>query len=340
MSDFPKSGEFPKSGDFPKFVEFHEEGPREGFQIETRIHPIESRVRLIDMLSDTGLKRIQVGSFVNPQKVPQMADTAELFKRIKRAPGVRYTGLWLNDKGFRKALSAHAVDIDPRLLLYPSDTFSRQNNNASSAEMRQKQREWVKLYKEAGFAVDAAYVMTAFGCNFEGEIPRERVLDDFRFVIDLAAEEGIPVPTLVIADTMGWGNPESVRRMIGDVRNLAPTARIAMHLHDTRGLGVANVHAALSMGVDLFESSVAGLGGCPFAGHSHARAAGNVCTEDAVFLCHELGIETGIDLDKLIEASRYAEEIIGQPLMGRVMHSGGLDKYRRRHPIGRDHLIG
>ncbi len=315
--------------DFPKFVEFREEGPREGFQIEKKIYSIEERVQLIDMLSDTGLKRIQVGSFVNPQKVPQMADTAELFKRIKRVSGVRYTSLWLNDKGFRKALAAHRVDVDPRLLFYPSDTFSRKNNDASSMEMRDKQREWVKLYKEDGYAVETAYVMTAFGCNFEGQIPQDRVLDDFRFILDLCAEENIPLPILVVADTMGWGNPESVKRMIGALKDLAPGARIGMHLHDTRGLGIANVHAALSMGVDMFESSVAGLGGCPFAGHGHARAAGNVCTEDAVFLCHELGIATGVDLDKLIAASAYAENIIGSPLMGRVMHSGGLDKYRK-----------
>ncbi|MBC7282053.1 hydroxymethylglutaryl-CoA lyase [Hoeflea sp.] len=315
--------------DFPKFVEFREEGPREGFQIEKKIYPIEERVDLIDLLSDTGLKRIQVGSFVSPKYVPQMADTGTLFQRIKRVPGVNYTALWLNDKGFRKALTAHEVDIDPRLLFYPSDRFSRENNNASSMEMREKQREWVRLYKAEGLTVDAAYVMTAFGCNFEGEIPQERVLDDFRFILDLCADENIPVPILVVADTMGWGNPEAVKRMIGKLRNMAPEARIGMHIHDTRGLGIANVYAALSMGVDMFESSIAGLGGCPFAGHGHARAAGNVSTEDAVFLCQELGIETGIDLDKLIIAAQKAETIIGAPLMGRVMHTGGLDKYRK-----------
>ena len=171
--------------------------------------------------------------------------------------------------------------------------------------------------------------MAAFGCNFEGNIPQERILDDFRFILNLAAEEEIPVPDLILADTMGWGNPDSVKRMIGALRNLAPEARIGMHIHDTRGLGIANLQAALSMGVDLFDSSVAGLGGCPFADHGSSRAAGNVCTEDAVFLCHELGIETGIDLDRLIIASRRAEAIISAPLMGRVMHSGGLDKYRK-----------
>lgn len=283
------------------------------------------------MLSETGLNRIQVGSFVSPQYVPQMADTGELFLRIKRVPGVRYTSLWLNETGFRKALTAHDVDIDPRLLFYPSDTFSRKNNNASSLEMREKQREWLKVYKSEGLRLDAAYVMTAFGCNFEGEIPQERVLDDFRFVLDLCAEEDVPVPILVIADTMGWGNPEAVKRMIGALREMAPNARIGMHIHDTRGLGLANVYAALSMGVDMFESSIAGLGGCPFAGHGNARAAGNISTEDAVFLCHELGIETGIDLEKLILAAKKAEQIIGAPLMGRLMHSGSLDKYRRKN---------
>ena len=317
--------------DFPKFVEIREEGPREGFQIEKKIHPIEERIELIDLLSDTGLKRIQVGSFVSPKYVPQMADTGQLFERIKRVEGVDYTALWLNDKGFRKALTAHKVDIDARLLFYPSDTFSRQNNNASSMEMREKQREWVRLYQAENLTVDAAYVMTAFGCNFEGEIPQDRVLDDFRFIIDLCEEENTPLPILVIADTMGWGNPEAVKRMIGDLREMAPTARIGMHIHDTRGMGIANMYAALSMGVDMFESSIAGLGGCPFAGHGHARAAGNVCTEDAVFMCHELGIETGIDLDKLILAAQKTEEIIGVPLMGRVMHTGGLDKYRNKN---------
>jgi len=315
--------------DFPKFVEIREEGPREGFQIEPKVYPIEERVELINLLSDSGLKRIQVGSFVSPKYVPQMADTGTLFEKIKRVPGVEYTALWLNDKGFRKALTAHNVDIDPRLLFYPSNTFSQKNNNATSMEMREKQRELVKMYKEEGHEVDSVYVMTAFGCNFEGNIPQSRVLEDFQFVLDLCKDEDIPVPILTIADTMGWGNPEAVKRMIGAVRDLAPDARVGMHIHDTRGMGIANMYAALSMGVDMFETSIAGLGGCPFAGHGAARAAGNVCTEDAVFMCHELGIETGIDLNKLILAAVKTEEIIGEPLMGRVMHSGGLDKYRK-----------
>lgn len=313
----------------PKFVEFREEGPREGFQIEKEIYPIEQRVELIDLLSETGLKHIQVGSFVSPKYVPQMADTGELFERIKRKEGVHYTALWLNDKGFRKTLTVKNPHIDPRLLFYTSNTFSLENNNATADEMRERQRDWIALYKEHGYGVESAYVMTAFGCNFEGEIPRERVLDVFRWIKNICEEMEIALPNLFIADTMGWGNPETVKRMIDDVREIAPEARIGMHIHDTRGLGIANVYAAICAGVDLFESSIAGLGGCPFASHGSSRSAGNVSTEDAVFLCHELGIETGIDLDKLIVAAKKAEEIIGEPLMGRVMHSGGLDKYRK-----------
>lgn len=314
--------------DFPTFVEFREEGPREGFQIEPTIHPIEQRAAFIDALSETGLKRIQVGSFVNPTVVPQMADTPELFARINRAKDVEYTALWLNERGFRKALTVPGIHIDARLLFYASDAFSRHNNNCSADVMRDRQRDWMTLYRDCGFTVDSAYVMAAFGCNFEGAVPRDRVIDTFRWILDLCEEFGVPVPNFILADTMGWGTPEEVKRLVAAVRELAPSARIGMHIHDTRGLGLANLYAALSMGVDLFESSVAGLGGCPFAGHGNRRAAGNVCTEDAVFLCHEMGIETGIDLEKLIDAAQLAQKVLDAPLMGRVMHSGGLDAYR------------
>jgi len=313
---------------FPKFVEIREEGPREGFQIETKIYPIEQRAELINLLSETGLKRIQVGSFVSPKYVPQMADTAELFNLIKRKPGINYTGLWLNKRGFLQALEANNVDMDPRLLFYTSDEFSKKNNNCTAREMREAQKDWIKLYKANGYEAESAYVMTAFGCNFEGKILPERVLEEFQWIVDTCKETNSPLPNLIIADTMGWGNPETVKAMISAVQKIAPQGRIGMHLHDTRGTGIANVYAAMSMGVDLFETSIAGLGGCPFAGHGHTRAAGNVTTEDVVYLCQELGIETGIDLDKLIVAALKVEEIIGSPLMGRVMHSGGLEKYR------------
>ena len=314
--------------DLPKFVEFREEGPREGFQMEREGFSLAERAGLIDALSATGLKRIQVGSFVSSKAVPQMADTAELFQSIKRVPDVRYTALWLNEKGFHLAHNTPHVDLEPNLLFYTSEKFSQSNNNCSTAEMRAKQARWLDLYLDAGLKPDSAYVMTAFGCNFQGEISLERVLEEFRFVIDLCAENGCEIPSLILADTMGWANPVEMKRRIGAVRELAPDARIGLHLHDTRGLGIANVHAAFEMGVDLFDSSIAGLGGCPFASHGDRTASGNISTEDSVFLAHELGIETGIDLDLLIDAARLAEKIIGRQLTGRVMHSGSLSKYR------------
>ena len=313
---------------FPKFVEFREEGPREGFQIEKTIYPIEQRAELIDLLSETGLKRIMVGSFVSPKYVPQMADTAELFARIKRTPGVEYSTMWLNEKGFLNGLAAKDAHINPMLLYYTSDAFCRRNNNCTMVEMAERQKSWIALYKQHGYEVETAGITTAFGCNFQGEIPLSQVLDVVRELMRLCEETDTKVPTLSIADTMGWANPEAVKRMIDGLRGLLPETRIGMHFHDTRGLGIANLYAALEMGIDLFDSAIGGLGGCPFGGFGNIRAAGNIATEDSVFLCHEMGIETGLDLDKLIVAATKAEEIIGVQLMSRVLHSGGLNRFR------------
>jgi isopropylmalate/homocitrate/citramalate synthase len=314
--------------DLPKFVEFHEEGPREGFQIEPVSYPLNRRAALIDSLSETGLKQIQVGSFVSPKVVPTMADTAELFGAIKRRDGVEYTALWLNKKGFMLAGEAPRVHMDTRLLFYTTDAFSQANNNCSATEMRDRQAEWLDLYLQQGLAPASAYIMTAFGCNFGGPVPIGAVTDLVQWIIDLCAARDVPLPVIYLADTVGWANPEDMKRRIGMVRELAPEARIGLHLHDTRGLGAANVYAALQMGVDLFDASVAGLGGCPFAGHGSARSAGNICTEDMVFLCQEMGIDTGIDLDALIDSALLAEDIIGRPLNGRIMHAGSLARYR------------
>ncbi len=313
---------------FPKFVQFNEEGPREGFQIERTIYPLEQRAALIDRLSETGLTRIQVASFVSPKVVPAMADAGELFTVIRPAPGVRHTALWLNRKGFEAAAALPQVDLDPRLMFYTTDAFSRRNNNRTAAAMRDEQADWLDLYLDRGLGLETAYIMTAFGCNFAGPVPIAAVTDLVRWIVDLCADRGVELPQIFLADTVGWANPEDLKRRVAAVRELVPEARIGLHLHDTRGLGAANVYAALEMGVDLFDASVAGLGGCPFAGHGDHGAAGNICTEDMVFLCHELGIETGVDLEKLIEAARFAETVIGRPLAGRIMHSGTLDAYR------------
>jgi hydroxymethylglutaryl-CoA lyase len=318
--------------DRPKFVEFREEGPREGFQIEKRVYPLADRVALVEALAETGLKYIQVASFVSPKHVPQMADAEQLFAAIRRRPGVHYAGLWLNEKGFERARRTPNVDLSAKLSLYASDAFARRNNGCSAEEMKERQRRWMDLYAEAGLPIDNALVMAAFGCNYEGEIPPARVVELARWTDALCREYGQKLPRFFLADTMGWANPDTVRRLVGMVREALPEVRIGLHLHDTRGLGAANVLAALEMGVDLFDSSVAGLGGCPFASHGDSTAAGNICTEDMVFLCHELGIETGIDLEALIECGRMAERIIGRKLAGHLIHSGSLTAYRRAHP--------
>jgi len=253
-----------------------------------------------------------------------MADVSELFAAIVKRPGTRYTALWLNDNGFERARSCDQVDLDGKLMFYNTEPFSQRNNNCSVAGMRERQLGWLDRYIALGIPVEKAYVITAFGCNLGGAVPLSVVTDHIRWLVDACADRGVSLPAVYLADTMGWAHPEEIKRRIGAVREIVPDARIGLHLHDTRGVGGANVYAALQMGVRLFDSSVAGLGGCPFAGHKHGGAAGNICTEDMVFMCQELGIETGIDLELLIEAARLAERIIGRALSGHVMHSGSL----------------
>src|SRR5437016_4331041 len=171
-------------------------------------------------------------------------------------------------------------------------------------------------------------ITPAFGCNFEGDIPVERVIALTQQLHAIAAENGAALKYILLADTMAWATPHSIKRVLGAVRERFPDMEFALHLHDTRGMGIANAYAGLEMGVTRYDSSVAGLGGCPFAGHR--GAAGNVCTEDFVFMCHEMGIETGIDLEALIDCAQLAEEIVAHPLPGSVMKGGSLSRLRAR----------
>ncbi len=314
--------------DLPKAVRINEEGPREGFQIEPGPIPTARKVELIDALSETGLEQIQVASFVNPKKVPGMADAEEVVRLFKRKPGVRYTALWLNDKGLERAIATGRLDIAGNLPLTASEKFLMRNQNRTMAENVKALHETVAMYKKYNVPVHRGSVMAAFGCNFEGDIPPARVVDLVQQIFDIAAEHGLEIRDISLADTMGWATPASIRRVVGAVRERFPHVRINLHLHDTRGMGIANAYAGLEMGVDSFDASVGGLGGCPFA--AHKGAAGNVCTEDFVFMCEEMGIETGIDLDRLIEAALLAEQIVGHPLPGSVMKGGSLSALRRR----------
>ena len=312
--------------DLPKSVAINEEGPREGFQIEKGPIPTARKIELIDALSETGLKQIQVVSFVSPKAVPQMADAEEVVAGFRKKPGVRYTALWLNDKGLARALATKRLDIKGSLSLTASEKFLKRNQNRTLAENSTAQHGIIGMYKEHGVAVDHGSIMAAFGCNFEGDIPVRALLDVIQEMLEIAEEHQIKIKTISLADTMAWATPAAIKRVVGAVRERFPELKINLHLHDTRGMGIANAYAGLEMGVASFDAAVAGLGGCPFA--AHAGAAGNVSSEDLVFMCEEMGIETGIDLEKLIEAARLAEDIVGHPLPGSVMKGGSLKRLR------------
>jgi len=184
----------------------------------------------------------------------------------------------------------------------------------------------MEMYKAHGVNVRRGAVMAAFGCNFAGDIPVETVLATIAQAKDIAGAHGFRLEEIMLADTMAWATPLSIKRTLGAIRDKYPDMRLNLHLHDTRGLGLANAAAGLEMGVDMFDACVGGLGGCPFAGHK--GAAGNVCTEDLAFMCEEMGIDTGLDLDKLIACAKLAEDIVGRPLPGSVMRGGGLKRLR------------
>jgi len=312
----------------PKRIHIVEEGPREGFQIEKGPIATARKIELIDALSKTGLDRIQIVSFVDPRRVPGMADAEDVVRGITPQPGVAYTGLWLNDRGFERAVATKRLDIRGNIVLCGSETFLKRNQNRTCAEQLAAQEMLVQRYQALGYKVERGLIMASFGCNFEGDIPVARIVDLAGQILALAERYGIELDYLSLADTMAWATPEAIRRVVGAVRERFPEVELALHLHDTRGMGIANAYAGIEMGIAHFDAAVAGLGGCPFAGH--AAAAGNVCTEDLVFMCNEMGIETGIDLEALIECARLAEDIVGHPLPGSVMKGGSLKPLRAR----------
>jgi len=314
--------------DLPSSVVFHDHGPREGFQIENRRFPLARRVALIEAIAAAGVPRIQCASFVKPELVPNMADAAELFAVLNKRPDIRYTALALNPWGFEQALKVPQVDHYGSVVLYASNGFCLSNNNCTKEQARTRLQQWTELYDKHDVALEQVYVLSAFGCNFEGEVPIEDVMVEVRHTVELCRDQGRPLPRIDLDDSMGWADPHAIRRRIVALREAYPELEIGLHLHDSRGLGLACTFAALEMGVRHFDSSIGGLGGCPFARLKNNITAGNICTEDAVHLCHELGIETGIDLDALIEAAELAQDIVGPPLMGRIMHSGSLAEYR------------
>ncbi len=313
--------------DIPAAVHINEEGPREGFQIEKGPIPTTRKIALIDALSGTGIDHMQIVSFVNPKAVPGMADADDVVEGIRINPDVAYTALWLNERGFERALAHERLALAGSITLVASEKFSKRNQNRTAAEQLAGQHTIVEKYKAAGVPVERGMIMAAFGCNFEGDVPASRVVALVQQILDVAKEHGVTLQYITLADTMAWANPLAIKRVVGALRERWPDVDFALHLHDTRGMAVANAFAGLEMGVQRFDAAVAGLGGCPFAGH--AGAAGNICTEDLVFMCHEMGIKTGIDLDQLIQCAKLAEDIVGHPLPGAVMKGGTLKRFRQ-----------
>ena len=311
--------------DWPQHIHLHEEGPREGFQIEPLPIATADKVRFIEALADTGLSDVQAVSFVNPKRVPGMSDAEAVAHAITRRAGVRYTATWLNLRGLERALQT-PLDVHGSLQISASDSFSQRNTGKDTAQTLQEQRLVLDFCRARGMPIKSAIVMTAFGCNLEGAIAPARVVERVEQLQALLAKYDMPLPYLRLADTVGWANPNGVAAVVGAVRERWPDLTLGLHLHDTRGTAMANALMGLSMGVNHFDSSCAGLGGCPFAGHQ--GAAGNICTEDLVFMCEEMGIATGVDLDALIACAHMAEDIVGHPLPGKVMRGGSLSRFR------------
>ena len=314
--------------DLPSTVEIHEEGPREGFQIEPGPISTVDKVKLIDALSKTGLKHIQACSFVNPRLVPGWADAEKVVESFDAHEDVEYTGLYFNGNGLDRALAfKDKLTISGSISLTASEGFTKKNLNRTHAENMAAMERHVMSHLELGITVNRIGVMAAFGCNYQGDISPATVIKTLEDGMQIAAKTGAEITLFSLADTMGWAAPHRIERVVGEVRNVWPDMTISLHLHDTRGLAIANAYSALKMGVRQFDSTVGGLGGCPFAGQP--KAAGNICTEELVLLCEELGIATGVDLDQLIEVGRLAEDIVGHQLPGELIHAGSLDAFRR-----------
>lgn len=315
--------------DLPQRIEIHEEGPREGFQIEPGPIATADKIRLIEALAETGLHHIQACSFVNPRLVPGWADAEAVITGFKPRDGVHYTGLWFNESGLRRALAfKDKLSISGSISLTASEAFTRKNLNRSHEENLAAMRKNTAAHMENGVEVKRIGVMAAFGCNYQGDIAPAQVVKTIEDGFAIAEEAGAEIELLSLADSMGWGAPHRIEKVVGAVRERWPDKTISLHLHDTRGMAVANAHAGLKMGVSRFDSTVGGLGGCPFAGQK--GAAGNICTEELVLLCDEMGIETGVDLDRLIEVGRMAEEIVGHTLPSELIHANSLDAFRRQ----------
>ena len=286
-------------------VILEDETLRDGLQLEEKVLGLEEKVNIFNLLVDAGVKRIQVGSFVHPKIVPQMADTEELIRLTLKTPGVLITGLILNDKGLERALKCGLNHVSMSVSV--SDTHSRKNANLSAEKALTSMTNLIRRATAAGLNVRAG-VQCAFGCVYEGEIAEDKVVSTSKALALSGATE------LNLADTTGMANPQQIRRMIHRVKKALPDRKLSLHLHDTRGLGLVNMFAGYEAGVTIFDVATGGMGGCPFV----KGATGNVPTEDAVNLFTQINVDVGINLEKLCRVVGKLETIFGRALPGRM----------------------
>ena len=310
------------SAKFPGSVRIREVGPRDGFQNEPEVIATEDKIRLINLLAATGLRRIEVTSFVRPDVIPQLADATEVLKGIDRPDGVSYSVLIPNRRGLENALALRELFDETNFFLSASETHNMKNVNRTVEESISGLEGTIPLAVEAGLRCEGV-ISTSFGCPYEGDVPVGRVLE---LALRLARAGCVEVG---FGDTTGMANPVQVQRFYAEVRERFKAeglgdVELTAHFHDTRGQGLANVLSALEEGVDSFESSFGELGGCPVP----AGATGNIASEDLVSMLGEMGIETGIDLPKLIEASAEAQKVLGRPLGSHVLKAGPVDWHR------------
>jgi isopropylmalate/homocitrate/citramalate synthase len=289
-------------------VKIVEVGPRDGLQNEKVTVPTEVKVEFITALADAGLRVIEAGAFVSPKWVPQMADTADVYRDIPKDPGVEFPVLVPNMKGLDRAIEADVKSI--AIFTAASETFNQRNINMSIAESFENYAPVAARARAEGIRV-RGYVSTAFGCPYEGDVPPEKVLEVCARLLDLGCYE------VSVGDTIGVGTPMQVQGVIGMLLQVIPPSKLAMHFHDTRGTALANTLAALEMGIATFDASAGGLGGCPYA----PGASGNLATEDLVYMLDRMAIETGVDLKRLVQASSMIAPYLDHPLPGKYLQS-------------------
>jgi hydroxymethylglutaryl-CoA lyase len=294
--------------ELPASVSIREVGPRDGLQNEDPV-PTAAKVRLLDALGRTGVRRIEAVSFVSPKAIPQMADADQVWEQAQKVPGVRYSALVPNSRGARRALAAGFTEIE--VVVSASDTHNRRNVNRSTAESLDDIAGLIGELHRHGASAEVI-ISTAFGCPYEGDVDPDRVAA----IVDRVVGDG--ADRVSFGDTTGMATPRRVRDVVTRVRQRHPELPLLLHFHDTRGTALANLLTALELGITEFDASVGGLGGCPYA----PGATGNVATEEVVHMLHDMGIATGIDLDALLSVAALAEEIVGRELPSGVLRAG------------------